>query len=70
MSSHELVEIKILKQYYEEIQKIIKTNSQFSTVSDYVNYVLKEILHKENDEGYSKEEEELIKKRLEDLGYL
>lgn len=70
MSTPELVEIKILKKYYDEIQKIIKTNPQFSTVSDYVNYVLKELLFKQSEEGYSKEEEELIKKRLEDLGYL
>jgi Arc/MetJ-type ribon-helix-helix transcriptional regulator len=66
----ETVEVKILKEYYDEITKMIAESSQFKNVSDYVNFVLKEILSKEDSPGYSKEEEEAIRKRLEDLGYM
>ncbi|MFQ5864016.1 MAG: hypothetical protein ACE5IW_02190 [bacterium] len=70
MASDEFVEVKILKRYYDEIEKMVAGSSQFRTVSDYVNFVLKEMLISGGHSGYSKEEEELIKKRLEDLGYI
>lgn len=70
MTDKEHVEVKILKEYYDEIEKIIAETSQFKAVSDYINFVLKELLSKEGTSGYSKDEEEIIKKRLEDLGYM
>ena len=70
MTNANLKEVKILTKYYNQIEKIVLQSSQFETVSDYVNFVLKEVLFGEQDSDYSKEEEELIKKRLQDLGYL
>ncbi|MFQ5706467.1 MAG: CopG family transcriptional regulator [bacterium] len=66
----ETVEVKILKEYYDEIAKIVAESSQFKSVSDYLNFVLKEMFSSDRGSGYSKEDEEIIKKRLEDLGYL
>lgn len=70
MTDKKLIDVKILEEYYEAIEKTIAESDQFQTVSDYVNFVLKEMLFNDVGSGYSKEEEELIKKRLEDLGYI
>lgn len=70
MTDKKLIDVKILEEYYEAIEKTIAESEQFQTVSDYVNFVLKEMLFNDVGSGYSKEEEELIKKRFEDLGYI
>ncbi len=70
MTDKKLIDVKILEEYYEAIEKTIAESDQFQTVSDYVNFVLKEMLFNDVGSGYSKEEEELIKKRFEDLGYI
>ena len=62
-------EIKILTECYVEIEKIVQQSEQFETVSDYVNFVLKEMLFGEDD-AVSNEEREALKKRLKSLGYL
>ena len=62
-------EIKVLTEYYVEIEKIVQQSGQFETVSDYVNFVLKEMLFGEDD-AVSNEEREALKKRLKSLGYL
>jgi hypothetical protein len=58
-----------LYKYVEERSKL----AGFDSVNDYVIFVLGEIIN-ENDEGepviMSKAEEEEIKKRLKELGYL
>ncbi|MFQ5822871.1 MAG: CopG family transcriptional regulator [bacterium] len=70
MSEAEFVDVKILKQYYDVVEKIVAASSQYQSVSDYINFVLKEMLSHESRNGYSKEDEEVIRKRLEDLGYM
>ena len=62
--------VNVLKEYYEEIEKIIEQSSQFKSVSEYVNYVLKEMLFGQSDSEFTKDEEAIIKKRLQDLGYM
>ncbi|HID73252.1 TPA: CopG family transcriptional regulator [Candidatus Micrarchaeota archaeon] len=44
----------------------------FSSVSDYVTFVLRELVtgDKEEEEAFSKEDEEKVKERLRSLGYL
>ena len=70
MVENNLKEVRISKEYYNEIEKIIEQSSQFETVSDYVNFVLKEMLFGEDEPVTAKEGEKIIKKRLQDLGYL
>lgn len=36
MTDEDFVEIKILKKYYDEVEKIVANSSQFQTVSDYI----------------------------------
>lgn len=70
MPETEFVDVKILKKYYDQVEKIVAASSQFKSVSDYINFVLEEMLSSEENVGYSKEEEAVIRKRLEDLGYM
>ncbi len=69
---HTTVSIPI--QLYERIKSRI-SGSGFTSVSDYVTYVLREVLASlELDEKeemvFTKEEEEKVKERLKALGYL
>jgi Arc/MetJ-type ribon-helix-helix transcriptional regulator len=55
---------------YERILKKIE-GTEFTSVSDYVLYVLKEVLGEEPpSHTYSKEDEEKIESRLRSLGYV
>jgi Arc/MetJ-type ribon-helix-helix transcriptional regulator len=56
-----------------KIKKQIE-DTGFNSLSSYVTFVLRQILssteHQERDKGFTKEEEEKIKERLRNLGYL
>ena len=62
---------KIPRQLYIKIKKIIE-NTGFSSVNEFVVFVLRELagLKKSDREDLSAEEVKLIKQRLEKLGYL
>ncbi len=65
--------VSIPKPLYDKIKELIK-DTGFTSVSDYVTYVLREIIasieEEEKEEVFSKEEEEKIKARLRALGYI
>lgn len=66
--------VSIPMQLYEKIKTRID-KSGFTSVSDYVTYVLREVLSsleiEEKEEViFTKEEEEKVKERLKALGYL
>lgn len=68
----EEVEVKIPKETYEKIRERIK-DTEFKSVDEYVTYVLQEVLaslEEEEENVFSKEEEEKVKERLRALGYL
>jgi len=73
MKEEDSVSISIPKTLYDKIKKRIE-NTEFSSVSEYVTYILEEVLkeleEEEEEEVFSKEEEEKIKERLRALGYL
>ena len=56
---------------YNRIEERVKETG-FSSVDEYVTFVLEEVLKGEGEEetAFSKEEEEEVKKRLRALGYL
>lgn len=69
----EKINIEISKELFDTISKrITESSDEFSTVSDYVEYVLRElVMEKESSSSpYSKEEEEEIKNKLKTLGYI
>jgi Arc/MetJ-type ribon-helix-helix transcriptional regulator len=56
----------------DKIKKRIK-GTGFTSLSSYVTYVLREVLagiEEENEQAFSKEDEERVKDRLRALGYL
>ena len=58
-----LIPVSLFKKIEERIR-----GTEFSSVSDYVTYVLRELLSEE--EVLSEEDEEKIKARLRALGYI
>jgi len=64
------VEIKISKEVYELLEKTVEeSGGEFSSVEELAEFILREALSEE-EEVYTPEEEEEIKKRLRSLGYL
>jgi len=66
------VTIKIPKPLYDHIKTLIG-ESGFNSVTDFVVYVLRDIVYaeqKENSSQFSPDELEQIKKKLKSLGYL
>jgi len=65
--------ITIPKPLYEKIRKRIKKTG-FTSVSDYVTYVLREVISSleegQKKEVFSRDEEKKVKARLRALGYL
>jgi len=70
------VNIKIPRKLYEKLQKIIE-GTGYSSVTEFVIYVLRDLVSaeelqnaKENIDELTEEELEVVKKRLRNLGYL
>lgn len=62
--------VSISTPLHDKIKEKIK-DTEFDSVSGYVEYVLQELLSDEGEaEEFSKEDEEKIKSRLRSLGYL
>jgi hypothetical protein len=72
----EFVSIKISKELYERVQNRVKmSNDEFKNVEDYVTFLLTEVVSEADTQNtdanaYTKEEEEEIKGRLKNLGYI
>ena len=68
----EKVAIEIPKSLYERIKEHVEElGSEFGSVEEFVVFVLEEVLREEGEEEvFTPEEEEEIKKRLRALGYL
>jgi len=69
----EFVSVSIPVELYKTIEKRIK-DTEFTSVSEYVTYVLKEVLEsldeEDKEEVFTEEEEKKVKERLRALGYL
>lgn len=65
--------VSIPTQLHGKIKERIK-DTGFTSVSDYVTYVLREVIasleEEEKEEAFTPEEEEKVKQRLRALGYL
>ena len=69
------ITISLPEKLIEKLENKIK-ETDFDSISDYLIYVLKQVLEKETESNskrevsYSKEEEEAVKRRLKELGYI
>lgn len=68
---HEGKAVLLSAELYDRIDERVR-DTGFSSVDEYVIFVLEEILKEEGEEetAFSKDEEEEVKKRLRALGYL
>ena len=74
MASDDKIKIYIKKSLAIKLKKRLK-ETEFKTLSEYVNFILEEVLasleeQDDEDTSYSPEEEEKVKQRLKDLGYI
>ena len=68
--SEETVDVKIPKSIAGKIEKRMK-GTEFGSLSDYVTYVLGEVISGgEEEKTVSEEDEEKVRERLKALGYL
>lgn len=78
-----MAEITIKDEIYQKLVERANQKAEFSSVQEYVDYILMEVVKKieaeemgldndnaVEDEAYSKEEEEKVKERLRGLGYI
>jgi Arc/MetJ-type ribon-helix-helix transcriptional regulator len=71
MSGEDKVSVQISKETYEKIEKYIKEMGGFSSVEEFIEFVVNEVLsEEEGTQVFSKEDEEKVKERLRSLGYL
>ncbi len=69
------VAVYVSKDLYDLVERRVKDGGgEFKGVEEYVEFVLREVMKEENEEGekqtFTAEEEEKIKRRLRSLGYL
>ena len=70
--SSEMKNVPIPAELYDAIDQRVK-ETEFTSVEEYVTFVLEEVLKDDDDEdeiAFSPEDEEEVKKRLRALGYL
>ena len=74
-----MASIEIADKLHEDLQAIVNDSSEFSDVTTYVAYILDQVVTKKNkaqsesvaqDAVYSKDDEDKIRARLKNLGYL
>jgi len=65
-------QVEISEELYKKIEKRVKESGEFKSVSEYIEFVLTELLKEleEEEQPYTEEEEEEIKQRLRALGYI
>jgi metal-responsive CopG/Arc/MetJ family transcriptional regulator len=69
------IKVSIKKPLAKKLHRRLK-ETEFKTLTEYVNFILEEVIasleeqESEEDSGYTPEEEEKVKQRLKDLGYI
>ena len=73
MMKEDRVTIKIPKPLYRKIKEVIR-GSSYNSATDFVIYVLRDVVSaknkREKESSLTKNEIELVKQRLKNLGYL
>lgn len=64
------VEIRIPRDLYERIEKLVERTKKYGGVEDYIKLVLENALEEEEEEVYTEEDEKKIMDRLRSLGYI
>ena len=71
------MKVEIPKDVAEKLQKRVDSTDEFDSVQAYVEYILKQVVERLEEENsddeqpaFSEEDEEKVKERLRSLGYL
>ncbi len=67
------MKVEISDEIVKRLKKRIEEKRDFKSIDQYVNYILQQVVERldsEKDGSFSKEEEEKVKERLRDFGYL
>ncbi|MBW3002138.1 CopG family transcriptional regulator [Candidatus Woesearchaeota archaeon] len=71
------MKVEIPKNVAEKLQKRVDSTDEFDSVQAYVEYILKQVVERLEEENsddeqpaFSEEDEEKVKERLRSLGYL
>ncbi|MBN1376959.1 CopG family transcriptional regulator [Candidatus Woesearchaeota archaeon] len=76
------MKVEIKDKIIKRLQKRVKETDEFNNVEEYIDYILKQVAERldneketegepeDSEEVYSKEDEEKVKERLKSLGYL
>lgn len=74
-----MANVELSDDLIKDLEQIVNDSNEFTNVSAYVEYILKQVVekkkrtqstHQEQDATYSKEDEDKIRERLKNLGYL
>ncbi len=69
--TEEKVSIPIRKDLYEKAKKFVEEEGGFSSVEEFIEYVIEQALElEESGLEFTEEDQEKISKRLKDLGYM
>ena len=67
------IELNISDKLKTKLETKIR-ETEFDSLSEYINYILKQVAqdtdNTEKESAYSEEEDEAVKKRLEEMGYV
>lgn len=64
------VPVEISRELYERAKRYVEETGAFKSVGELVEYLLNEVFSGEPEEALTPEEEEKIKERLRELGYI
>ncbi len=68
--SNDKIAVHISREAYEKARKFIEENGGFNSVEELIEFLIDEATGGVEVEGLTKEEEEKVKERLKDLGYI
>ena len=71
------MKIEVKDKIAKKLQKRVDDSDEFKNIEEYVEYILKQVVERleeesgsDKEEAYSEEDEEKVKERLKALGYL
>ncbi|MBI2415395.1 MAG: hypothetical protein HYV33_01895 [Candidatus Kerfeldbacteria bacterium] len=74
-----MAQVQLPDEVYAQLEKIVQQSKEFSDVASYVSYILQQVVEKKQqtssaqtkqDHTYSQADEDKIRERLKNLGYL
>jgi len=62
--------ISIDSKFFDIISKKVKDSEEFSSVEEYIDFILKEVLNEEQSQNYDEADKKEVEDKLRTLGYI